>query len=58
MLSIDKGMHEAATAPLLCAGISTFEPMKVRFIMRRPEAFFSFELNCLWFQTSSFFLLK
>jgi D-arabinose 1-dehydrogenase-like Zn-dependent alcohol dehydrogenase len=39
MLHIDKEMHEAATAPLLCAGISTFEPMKVRFIMRKPEAF-------------------
>jgi D-arabinose 1-dehydrogenase-like Zn-dependent alcohol dehydrogenase len=39
MLRIDKEMHEAATAPLLCAGITTFEPMKVRYSMQRAEAF-------------------
>jgi D-arabinose 1-dehydrogenase-like Zn-dependent alcohol dehydrogenase len=38
MLHIDKEMHEAATAPLLCAGITTFEPMKVPFLMRKSEA--------------------
>jgi D-arabinose 1-dehydrogenase-like Zn-dependent alcohol dehydrogenase len=40
MLHIDKEMHEAASAPLLCAGITTFEPMKVRCIMQMAEAFF------------------
>jgi D-arabinose 1-dehydrogenase-like Zn-dependent alcohol dehydrogenase len=40
MLRIDKEMHEAATAPLLCAGISTFEPMKVRYIMQMAEVLF------------------
>lgn len=29
-LRIDREMHEAGTAPLLCAGITTYEPMKVR----------------------------
>lgn len=35
-LRIDREMHEAGTAPLLCAGITTYEPMKA-FGVDKPD---------------------